>query len=181
MSRRVIAMFAMLFLLCNSALADELPAVPKSPQPLGITLQQFVDTYNALPTVTRKLDGQSDDLQQVFGLVSMPAGEQMDVYVQLSYDEPNDAVQFAGVVTQLKENRLDFEGFLLVCDHLMEIVFPEMSPDARKCMLMQVILNGAVDGIYFPDGSNVYNEGDNSIMYVVREDGERHVIVYQQK
>ncbi len=182
MVRRWVAMvmLAAVFLSFQTSLAEAPEEAPKTPQALDISLQEFLETYNALPTVNWPLAQQADLEQQVFGLVSLQAGEHMDVYVQLSYNEKKDAVQFAGVVTQRDDERVDLEAFLLVCDHLMEIVFTDMDQDARQLMLMRCILEGAADESYFPDGTKEYSEGDNTITYVVREDGERHVIVYRR-
>lgn len=178
--KRMICLMALMMMLMVPARAQDPGHAPQKPQPLGISLKEFVELYNAQQDVDAPI-GQTTDLEnQLAGIVYLPVSELVDVYVQLSYDQRKDAVQFVGCVMQ-QDLLPDYEVFLSTAGRLMSVVFTGMTKQQRQQMLLSAIEQGTAAGDFPENGGSVlYREGSNVIEYIVRDDGGRQVVIYRE-
>lgn len=158
-------------------------AVADQPASLEMTLDAFIQAYNALPTVKRPLTRDTEDREeQLHGIIYMPANDAVDVYVQLAYDQNADRIHFVGAVMDASDEPC-FEDFMAVIDHLMAVVFPELSPEARAAMIGGAIIQADHQGVFAEDGARVteYADGERGLRYFVYDGNERQAVVYRVK
>lgn len=182
MRKRIFALLLAMILGVGCALADaDVKHAPTRPQPLDISLEEFLGQYNGQVGVEDPI-GETIDLEtQLAGVIYMPANDVIDLFVQVSYDQRKGAVQYVGAVMQcMKDQEPDFEGFVEVCVRLMRIVFPEMEEKERRLMLVDAIYDGVLSGAFENDEGHVkYQVGECVLNYYLSLDGERQVLMYR--
>ncbi len=182
--KRLTAALLLMMWMASPVSAEVTPPADVSPKQLDISLTEFVQRYNGQEGVSTPIEAQQQEIDRpMHGIVYLSADEQVNVFVQLAYDQKDDQVLYAGCVMD-KDKEPNFEGFLTVCDHVMGVVFPDLDPDARAALLMRVILEGDRQGAYAATSRNrshTVTDGAHALKYVVDDENKRQLVAYVEE
>lgn len=153
---------------------------------LGMSLDDFIAAYNSVSQEQPPLAPPEDREEQVFGIRFLPAYPGTALFVQLAYDGQNDLVLFCGAIFDPQENdsgeALDTDAFRGVAQTLMQVVFPELSPEEHLALLEQVLSEDEEIGEYDDRQDNTQYlciEGECALTYIVGPEEERNLILYR--
>lgn len=159
--KRFFAALVILMVACTFGIAQ---AASMTPEPMGLTMEEFVDSYNQSIKGLMELDiKQADSIQESSMMERwIPADENAEIWIQ--FQSRNDELHFVSVV-YTSQGTSSFEEFLAVYERAISVVAPDVVVSDRYEAISELVIGGIKREAFAEYGQNAAYLGSEHVLF----------------